>query len=351
MGLVIIILIAVVFYFAVIKPKSNSEAGGPGGNGTQQPTHPTVGVNLCPADALINSPYYASNQVAFDLIWYNGKQPQYKIDWLLESLKLGHEIESGGYYITQSIEKDLPYFCETEEEYDRFFKSESPVLRGDIDAMMDLAFYYIPSYKNHPSKLKYWKEQILNKATEGNVEAQGALCGGYANAVFGPELRKQYIAMYQEEIIHRSELGDPYAQLARGKYIEKYRSREAIEWLQKAANQGLSDAWFNLAKQYGAFISLDDDGNIRKEPLSSAEEESIRKSIAACYANGAQADNGVMAARCQYMTGSYYEDGDSIFPRDFDKARYWYKKAADYGDESAARSLQYLTEHPYGYTG
>lgn len=27
MGLVIIILIAVVFYFAVIKPKSNSEAG------------------------------------------------------------------------------------------------------------------------------------------------------------------------------------------------------------------------------------------------------------------------------------------------------------------------------------
>lgn len=55
-------------------------------------------------DRLINSPYYVRYETAFDLIRYNGCRPQYKIDWLMESLDKERDLEVKGHYVVKSIE-------------------------------------------------------------------------------------------------------------------------------------------------------------------------------------------------------------------------------------------------------
>lgn len=354
-ALLIIIIIVAALYFFFIKPQRDDDH--PQRNNRQpeqhnrQPEQPTPGINRCPADALINSPYYAKYKTAFDLIWYDRKQPKYKIDWLLQSLNMGHEIETEGYYILESIKAGLPYFCETEREFDAFFNSEKPVTLDSVDGMMDMCFFYheANSEYSHPAKRQYWQQRLRKMALSGNLEAQGALCSNMAKHNFSESEVAEFKEKYEAELFRRAKSGDAYAQLAVGEFLSPYRSQERIDWLIKAANQGLSDAWFRLSKAYGAMISLDENGNIRKVPLPEEERLRLAKKIAECYYKGAQANNGVMAARCQYMVGSYYEDGDSIFPKDIEKAKYWYRKALENGETRAKSSLDYLNEHPDGY--
>ena len=58
----------------------------------------------------------------FDLLQYLRKthQPEYKIDWLLKSLKMGRKLDNGGEYVYESMKENLPYFCETAGEYSFF---------------------------------------------------------------------------------------------------------------------------------------------------------------------------------------------------------------------------------------
>lgn len=88
-----------------------------------------------PADALFGSPYYDRYEPLFNYIWstcHGRNGSQNKIDWLLQSLDMGRILESDGHYVRESIEKDLPYFCETEQEFEMFFRGEAPILRGSV---------------------------------------------------------------------------------------------------------------------------------------------------------------------------------------------------------------------------
>ena len=192
--------------------------------------------------------------------------------------------------------------------------------------------------------MMYWKDKLISLAESGNLEAQAALTKNLH--VFSERETDRLKTLYLGRIRRLAAEGDPEAQLAYGEFICDHRSKEAIKWLKMAAQQGLSDAWFNLAKRYGAFQVLDDNGEIRKEPLPKAEELELERRVVKSYLHGAEADNGIMAARCQYMIASYYEDGNAVLPKDLEQAKYWYKKAADHGDESAARSYQSIVEHP-----
>ena len=80
---------------------------------------------------------------------------------------MGHTLEVDGFYVQESIEKDLPYFCETEHEIEMFFKSPAPVLRGSIKGILDMIYFYIFTEKN-PSKQEYWQQSLLDMAQDGS---------------------------------------------------------------------------------------------------------------------------------------------------------------------------------------
>ena len=105
-----------------------------------------------PADVLFESPHYDRYEALFNYIWsacHGRDGSQYKIDLLLQSLDMGHTLEADGFYVTKSIEKDLLYFCETEHEFEMFFKSPASVLRGSVKGILDMISFYIYTCQRH----------------------------------------------------------------------------------------------------------------------------------------------------------------------------------------------------------
>lgn len=104
-----------------------------------------------------------------------------------------------------------------------------------------------------------------------------------------------------------------------------------------------------MGKSYGAIIHLDNNGDMRKTPLPEEVEHSLKRKIAESHYRGAEANNGVMGAWCQYMVGTYYEDGDSIFIKDIERAKYWYRKALENGETRAKYRLDSIAKHSGQY--
>lgn len=291
-------------------------------------------------DDLIESPYYNKYKLTFDFIRHFGKEPKYRVDWLLKSLDMGHELECNGAYVTDSVRKNFPYFCETKYEFEALSKNYS-ALKGSVRGILNLGFIYIETNKQNnflQEKKDYWRNRLLEMASEGNLEAQAGLCR--ALPLFTNEEVERYKEKYEGQLLRLAENGNPYAQLAVGQFIAKYRSEESFEWLKKAGEQGLSDAYFYLASAYNSILCLNNDLTIRQEELSERELQNINKKIAECYIKGAELDNGVMVAECQYYIASYYRYGSNGFEKNLSLAKYWYKKALKNGSEDAANAIK-----------
>lgn len=296
----------------------------------------------CPADKLINSPYYFQYKRVFDLVWDDKKQPQYKIDWLLWSLEKGRELENEGSYILRSIEKKLPYFCEREIEYLNFVDREKPVMKGSVEGMVDLAALYgfHDNQWYHPYKRKYWKKQLKKLAEEGNLEAQGILCSPRARYAFKEHEIEEFKAKYEQNLMQLAKEGNPYAQLAVGKFLFPFLSQESIDYLNKAAKQKLSDACYTLGKMYEIYILTSN------KPISEIELQNYKDKAREYYFYGAAANNGIMATWCQIRTGEDFEDG-CFGQRDYGQAMRWYKQALENGDETASHKIYGLEKlHP-----
>lgn len=294
------------------------------------------------ANALINSPHYEKYESVFNLILGNGNQPQYKIDWLLQSLDMGRSLEADGFYVMASMEKNLPYFCETEHEFEKFFVDTKPVLKGSVDGMLDLGFFYVMSTSLHPAKQQYWQQRLRDMAEAGNAEAQGALCGNFAKRVFSEDEVEAFKGKYEANLLQLAEAGHAFAQLAVGKYLAPYRSDEQLKWLIKAAEQGLSDAWYEVGQSYEYRINFDENSNFRRTRLPDEEVQNLMNQAAECYCKGAQANNGVLAAWCQYRVGRYFLEGDSILVQNLDQAKLWFQTALENGEEFARSQLEYI---------
>ncbi|MCH5354025.1 MAG: sel1 repeat family protein [Acutalibacter sp.] len=354
---ILVIIFAIIwFYRSKSKSKQNDSIPTPNESTTsvqqqsQRIDGPTPGVNRCAADALINSPYYAQYKGLFDYIWYDGKQPKYKVDWLLQSLDMGHEIESGGYYIMESMKQNLPYFCETEDEYDYFFSYLQPI--DSVEGMEHMCVFYSSFQPSgHPAKQEYWKQRLCELAITGNLRAQAALCSDATGiqVSFSDDERKKHKEKYRETLFSLAESGNAEGQLAVGEYLSPERSQEKIEWLTKAANQGLSDAWYQLHSFYLGKMLFDDNGGVRQAPLSEEEKQDLEGKMAEYVYKGAEANNGAMAGWCQHEVGNYYAEGNSVFAKDLEKAKYWYQRALENGVEDAEREIRNINEHPEWY--
>lgn len=291
------------------------------------------------SDNLLNNPYYNKYRKTFDIIRYSGKEPKYRIDWLLKSLDMGHELEHDGVFVTASISKNFPYFCETEEEFERLSKDDGLALKGSVAAIFGLGYLYSGSHMRTflPEKRSYWRNQILEMAKSGNLDAQAGLCR--RNMLFTDGEIEVYKREYESRLIHMAEDGNAYAQLAVGQFIAQNR-KEKMEWLIKAGEQGLSDAYYYLANAYEQMRFLDDELNYKSNvSLDEKEEKLIDEKKGECYLKGAKLNNGMMAVECQSMVANAYRYGYYGFEKDLVHARYWYEIAFKNGKEYAGSCI------------
>ena len=300
----------------------------------------SVSMNSPQSDCLMSSHYYNKYRNTFDYIRHFGKEPQYRIDWLLKSLDMGHELEYDGVFVTQSIDKNFPYFCETEEEFNGLSKDDCLALKGSVAAIFGLGYLYSGSHMKSflQEKRDYWRNQILNMANDGNLEARAGLCR--KNFLFTEQEVGGFKEKYEVELMHTAEDGNPYAQLAVGQFLAKNR-KEKLEWLNKAGEQGLSDAYYYLADVYTQMRFLDDEFNYKQDSLlDEKEEQLIDEEKGECYLKGAKHNNGMMAAECQYNLASAYHYGYYGFEKDLIHARYWYEIAFKNGKEYAGACIE-----------
>lgn len=345
-GIIVVAVAVVAFIIAMAKKRLDKiSAGTSSVDMDVQPDEASgeihTGKGDNPADVLFDSPHYDRYEPLFNYIWsacHGRDGSQYKIDLLLQSLDMGRVLEIDGFYVQQSIEKDLPYFCETEREFEMFYKSQTPVLRGSIKGILDMISFYLYTEKNL-SKQEYWQRRLLELAQNGGLEAQAALCSNFLRNVFSEQELAAFKEMYEPNLMRLAEEGNGEAQLAVGEFLMR-EPPQKIVWLSKAAEQGLSDAWYQLGITYESMINTDDAGQFRLDRLSDDEVHQLMVKKAECFLNGANANNGIMAAWCQYKVGDYYAEGD-LLPKDFQKAAYWLRQAIENG-EDAKESLEYV---------
>jgi TPR repeat protein len=140
-------------------------------------------------------------------------------------------------------------------------------------------------------------------------------------------------------------------------------SREvAVAWLRRSAEQGMTQAQYNLGLLY-------ENGTGVERSLATATEWWERAAeqghIEAQVATGTQYFLGrgaphdeAMACRwyeraalnghagAQYLAASCYEHGYGAWPRDTERARYWYLQAARSGDVAARAKARALAREP-----
>jgi TPR repeat protein/serine/threonine protein kinase len=113
---------------------------------------------------------------------------------------------------------------------------------------------------------------------------------------------------------------------ARGEGIEKNEA-QAVHWYRKAADQGYALAQFNLGFRYDNGLGVDTD-----------------KSVAVLWYRKA-AEQGQSDAQCNL--GSCYYNGEGV-AKDMFESVLWYRKSADQGNAIAQRSLGFCCYHGHG---
>ncbi len=309
---------------------------------------------------------YTNKDYVNDLI---KQMPAYAGEWLRASIaKRGESAYDDGlflYYLKQSVDDRLPYFCEDEDEYEavaeRGYGSDCAPIRGEVGAILNMGSFYgdggrCPS----PEKKKYWAEILINKAQTGSKEAQAALCSNLAVVLVDENVINTCKQQYEESLRTEAANGDKYAQLAVGRFLTKDYV-ERIELLAKAANQGLTDACYFYAKNVPElYLWRDENGDLRKDrstsnwslrrewkDLSESELGELGKLRFTAYMNGANYANGIYTAECQYLLAQYYDPNedrdiaDGVI-KNIHTAIAWYEKAASNGSKYAKTSAEFL---------
>lgn len=147
-------------------------------------------------------------------------------------------------------------------------------------------------------------------------------------------------------------------------FYKENKFQEAFHYYQKAAQLGNREAQGMLG--YFCHVGKGCDKNVRKavywyEKSISGEESNdvsylnVMANLAVCYAYEGEVTRDYARAAdlfrkaaekgnpgAQRHLGTLYKNGTGV-PKDPELAKYWYKKAADQGDQSAAKLLQELT--------
>jgi TPR repeat protein len=96
---------------------------------------------------------------------------------------------------------------------------------------------------------------------------------------------------------------------------------DAVQCFERAASLGHADALFALATAYGRGEGVPKDEHLPKDENLPKDEQKMRSLTVEA------AEKGHVEA--QYWVGNYFRCGSGDFPKDFERAVYWYQRAAD----------------------
>lgn len=253
----------------------------------------------------------------------------------------------------QSVDKKWPYPVATEAERKAIESFDKQALRNHAFSISDLLYKYsngmledandgdVSVYKDL-DKVAYWKDVLIRGAEQGNRSFQAALVtklGIYDGSMHGwinEQERNLFVEQYESKLIDDAKAEEPEAMyavaqfgLGEATYGSEYRRLMA----ENAMKAGIGDAAFLSAEIYKSDSYLKG---------SSWEYSDIIK----FYAKGVECNNGAMLGIMQDCIAEAYRDGEDGFPKDIEKAIYYYKLAASNGCESAISSLKFIEERP-----
>lgn len=240
------------------------------------------------------------------------------------------------HYQIMSKEKGWPYLCDTEEEYDLLASQTDLPFKGGMKAILSLIFsYQYGGYiAKNETKANYWRNFVRAKAGSGDYVAQAALITNQSKRLFPEDEYLANKAKYEEKIWQAAKEGNKYAEYAVGLFLTEYGDPDTIMWLTLAGEQGLTDAYYDIAMNAldAKYYSKD-----QNQLATFAEKFKYFKLAAEC-------DNGIFAGYCQDVLADAYVEGQYI-ERDKRKAEYWYRKAIMNGSVSSEYSLKLLLEN------
>ena len=252
-----------------------------------------------------------------------------------------------------SIDRGWPYPIATEAERDAIQRFDKQALRNHAIDISELLYKYsqgsleqsndseVTIYKDN-DKVKFWKQYLIHGAKQGNKTFQAALISeaGIHNGVFcGWETEDEqtyFRDLYEVQLIREAENVDSQAMYAVAEFClkdAKYGSARRKLLAENAMKAGLGDAAFLCAEIYKSEISLN-------------KKSWEYKIVLQYYYRGVECNNGAMLGSMQDCLADAYRDGEEGFPKDYDKAIYYYQLAAQNGSESAQSTLRLIEAHP-----
>lgn len=253
----------------------------------------------------------------------------------------------------QSVDKKWPYPVATEAERKSIESFDKQVLRNHAFSISDLLYKYsngmledsndgdISVYKDL-DKVEYWKNILIEGAELGNRSFQAALVtklGIYDGSMHGwinEQERQRFVEQYESKLIDDAKAEEPEAMYAVAQFClgdATYGSECRRLMAEKAMNVGIGDAAFLSSEIY------------KSESYSNGTSWEY-SDIIKYYAKGVECNNGAMLGIMQDCVAEAYRDGEDGFPKDIQKAIYYYKLAVLNGCESAASSLKFIEERP-----
>lgn len=257
-------------------------------------------------------------------------------DRVLEfSIGLGNEIDWE--FVERSKSEGFPFYAESQDEYEAFTDQDMPLFEGYPLAVEQAIFNYRVGglFNKNPMKCEYFLSRVRQRA-----EGEGGFCDQAlltrAMVTDDEQERADYTDRFKERIEGAAHAGDAQAQYAYGLLIAPPASLERFEWLLRAGEQGLSDAYHQLAD------------HIEAMHIEAGLHPPLYSELVLYIRLAAEADNGLLAAAAQYDLAEAYENGTGDLAMDAEKALYWYGRSAAAGYALARARLESPAEHVAG---
>lgn len=232
----------------------------------------------------------------------------------------------------------------------------SPLVHADSDLAQNKKAYQYYKQGNYTATLPIWQKL----AEQGNTYAQSALAELYMNGNGVQENTAKAIELYKTAALK----GDLKAQHNLGNYYhEKLRDdAEAVKWWTMAANQE-NDKRSAASQNNLGMVYLDGGRNVKQDyqlalnwfqKAANQGDVEAQTSLGSMYGKGLgtkqddklsfewhlkAAKNGKITA--QRNVGTKYYNGVGV-KQDYKQAFYWFQKAAEQGDEKSQYYLGYL---------
>ena len=276
----------------------------------------------------------------------------------MESLKQDNTM-SKSQYPDSDIDMNDSVFEKEIQRLDKFYSSKltqetarvylKAAQKGDVDAMYKLGMAYLEGIGTdiHPLKAVAW----LSRAAENGIPEADLEIG---NLFYAGDVIEKNRDKARQHYLHAAEEGNAMAMYNIGKMYQEDAGTLAVQWYEKAAENGLPKAMNQLAQMYyiGTIVPQDLQKTVEYYEMSAQHDDTkAMYNLASLYQSGVGVEKDIRTAMLwlikaarqgdadsMYQLGTLFENG-TVIQQDIEKALYWYQTASEKGHQKAPQKL------------